>query len=237
MYCILKQEDKVLNLFEEMFTLGLTPNNATYTHIFDYCADNFNLELGKQIHEHLYKDSTRPVSKELQTALINMYCKNGDLTTGVVLYKQLLNLNIKPDNRIYTCLLTTCGRLKNTELGKQLHEELILQKVVFDVELQTALIAMYCNFDEMTTAFMLYKQMDSIGITPSLYTYSHLIVACTKWTNIEIGTQLYQDIVHHNKLTMGPDLRQLFIKMFTKFNDLETVKLLRKMPFPPVSGR
>ena len=63
------------------------------------------------------------------------------------------NEGISPDVVTFTCILKACGKAKNVQMGKQIHEEIINRGLLEkDVVLGTALVDMYIKCDELKKA-------------------------------------------------------------------------------------
>ncbi|KAJ8623331.1 hypothetical protein MRB53_031860 [Persea americana] len=88
------RDGEALGLFHEMWDAGFEPDDATVVTILPVCARLGALDVGKWIHS--YADG-RGLSKEITAvgnALVDMYCKCGDLVGARMCFYQMPRRNV-----------------------------------------------------------------------------------------------------------------------------------------------
>ncbi len=129
-----------------MKQLRMKPDAVPFICLLTACIDLHDLHRAKLPHEDIINNNIQ-LTVTLHTSLINMYCKCQELDTAFKLYEEMKQLGMKPNNVIFTCLLTACADLSDLKRGKLLHEDIMQQNISSNVVLQTALINMYARFE------------------------------------------------------------------------------------------
>ncbi|KAL9665275.1 hypothetical protein QQ045_020690 [Rhodiola kirilowii] len=79
--------EKGLELFREMFEVGIDVDFATLINVFVACTDCGVLLLGRAVHSHVVK-SGGPNEMMFGNVLIDMYSKCGDLISANRVFRQ-----------------------------------------------------------------------------------------------------------------------------------------------------
>lgn len=90
------KNDKVkkgLHLFDEMLRIGVTPTQFTYSMVLNVCSRVGDYQLGQVIHARVIVSNSE-VDLSLQNALLDMYCKCGDIETAFILFKRMENKDL-----------------------------------------------------------------------------------------------------------------------------------------------
>ncbi|KAA8547024.1 hypothetical protein F0562_003453 [Nyssa sinensis] len=80
---------EALDIFKQMWEECIPPSNFTYVSVLSACADLALIERGKQLHGHIVRSSSTSdmVNVFLFNALIDMYCKCGDMKLAKTLFE------------------------------------------------------------------------------------------------------------------------------------------------------
>ncbi|CAJ1962547.1 unnamed protein product [Sphenostylis stenocarpa] len=81
---------KAMFLFNEMRSYRQTPDSITIVSLLQGCASTGQLHLGKWIHGFVIRNGFRPCIL-VDTSLVDMYCKCGDLDTAQRCFNQMPN--------------------------------------------------------------------------------------------------------------------------------------------------
>ncbi|CAN1179997.1 Pentatricopeptide repeat-containing protein At2g13600 [Linum perenne] len=90
------QSKRTLDLFKQLLEEGVVPSGYTFVTLLSACADLALLEEGKQIHEHVVK-SFNPEdfgSVYANNALLDMYCKCGDMRSSKKLFEGMVKKDV-----------------------------------------------------------------------------------------------------------------------------------------------
>lgn len=94
--------NEALMLFDEMIVEGVKPNGPTLASVLSACARSGGLELGERIHVFIQEKGIE-VEVILGTALVDMYAKNGVISTARKLFDGM------PERNIVTWNAMICG--------------------------------------------------------------------------------------------------------------------------------
>ncbi|CAI9303182.1 unnamed protein product [Lactuca saligna] len=122
--------------------------------------------------------------------MINGYCASGSYSNVLPLIEEMKRSNIKPDEKIFSTVLSACGRAGNLEFGKAFHEFIIENKVVIDYNLQCALIIMYAGCGSMDMAGSLFKELSPKNIVVS----TSMITGYSNTGQVEAARQLFDQM-------------------------------------------
>ncbi|RDY00619.1 Pentatricopeptide repeat-containing protein, mitochondrial, partial [Mucuna pruriens] len=179
----------VMDLFLDMITSGIHPDEFTYTSILSSCACFQYLEIGRQLHSTIIKKRFTS-NLCVNNALIDMYAKAGALKEASKQFEHMtyrdhiswnaiivgyvqeeeeagafslfrrMNLHgIVPDEVSLASILSACGNVKVLETGQQFHCLSIKLGLETNLFAGSSLIDMYSKCGAIEDACKIYSSM------------------------------------------------------------------------------
>lgn len=94
------------------------------------------------------------------TALIAGCTQNGYNEEAVACYKRMQHEGISPNAVTFTCVLTACGSLGTSDMGKEIHDEVTRQGLLGEnIVLGTALVHMYAKCGALVKAEQVLREL------------------------------------------------------------------------------
>jgi pentatricopeptide repeat protein len=164
--------DDAMNIFNNMGSEGLVPDDYTYSIILSGCAETRALASGKHVERHMAISGFKHTLKSM-TSLIHMYAKCARIREAMEVFELAKEQGIIPDDNTYTVLLYACADAREHELGVYLHRQMTESGKVYDLRSTNALLNMYVKCMRLTHAKELFENMQERDI----YTWSIMILA------------------------------------------------------------
>lgn len=181
--------EEAVELFQEMVSSGVRPNEYSLSSMVNACTGMGDSGQGRKIHGYLIKLGYDSDAFSLN-ALVDMHAKIGELEDAVAIFEE----NAHPDivswnaviagcvlNEFHDCALEFFGKMKRSgiypnmftlssslkacagiglkELGRQLHSDVIKMNVESDSFVVVGLIDTYAKCDMMKDARMVFDLM------------------------------------------------------------------------------
>ncbi|KAJ7533579.1 hypothetical protein O6H91_13G055700 [Diphasiastrum complanatum] len=180
---------EALALYEQMKQEGVQPDNVTYVVLLKACASIAAMDQGKLLHSHIVRsgyeldvimgsalvdmyakcgciDHARQVFNSMHernvvswNAMIAGYAQHSLGKEALVLYEQMKQKGVRPDNVTYVVLLKACASIAALEEGKQLHSHIIRSGFQLDVVMGSALVDMYSKCGDIAHACQVFNNM------------------------------------------------------------------------------
>uniref|UniRef100_A0A803NBV5 Uncharacterized protein n=1 Tax=Chenopodium quinoa TaxID=63459 RepID=A0A803NBV5_CHEQI len=121
---------EALNLFDRMQKDEVPPSAFTYVAVFGACADLALIEKGKQLHGRIIRSNTRVplMNSFIYNALINMYCKCGNMRSARLVFERMPEKNDVSWNSIINGLAYN----GHNEESVEMFERMIVSKSLVD---------------------------------------------------------------------------------------------------------
>ncbi|PHT85920.1 Pentatricopeptide repeat-containing protein [Capsicum annuum] len=99
--------------------------------------------------------------------MIDGYCQNGLFDDVLVLLEEMRSSNVEPDSRVFTTILSACGKTGNLAIGKVIHGLISDNNIIADSRLLSSLISMYAGCGCMDLAQNLYDKLSQKNLVVS----------------------------------------------------------------------
>ncbi|KAG8373077.1 hypothetical protein BUALT_Bualt12G0133200 [Buddleja alternifolia] len=123
--------------------------------------------------------------------MIDGYCQSRLFDNVLALLEEMKSSNTEPDQRIFTTILTACGRVGNLDIGKVVHGFISESNIVIDSHLHSALLNMYASSGDMDMAQSLYDKLEPKNVVAS----TAIISGYSKVGNVEAARLVFDEMV------------------------------------------
>ncbi|KAK1419903.1 hypothetical protein QVD17_29337 [Tagetes erecta] len=215
--------EEALDLFKQMRGRMITPDEFTIASVVSACGNMGSLNLGTQIHSHVFKTG---VSNEfVVNSLIDMYAKCGVVESAYNIFKnqndnsvvtwnsmmwgfahngksvEAMNLfdrmcldEREMDDVTFLCAIQACSDLRDLEKGKWIHHKLITNGVMNDTYVYTALLDMYAKCGELVMAQRVFDIMPY----KSVVSWSAMIDAYGMHGLVDMSISVFDQMIESN---------------------------------------
>ena len=206
--------DECFALLDEMRQRQMPLNEVMYLQSIKLCIHSDNADAARSVHAEILRKESIYRNIKIQNALIGLYTEF-DPPTALEIYRNLSNLNLKPNAVTFLCVTKLVGVTVDIDLGMDIHAE-IRRNDEFnrDIKLQNALISMYGKCDAFHLAMSVFDDIKS-GDIPHCkadeITYLNMIKCCASHKRLTEGESLHRDI-HRQKYSVK--LQNALIDMY-----------------------
>lgn len=121
----------------------------------------------------------------------NRYCQSGLFNDALLLFEEMKNYNVEPDEMMLSTVLSACGRAGNLSYGKMIHDFIMENNIVVDPHLQSALVTMYASCGSMDLALNLFEKMTPKNLVAS----TAMVTGYSKLGQIENARSVFNQMV------------------------------------------
>ncbi|XP_048329913.2 pentatricopeptide repeat-containing protein At1g74600, chloroplastic [Ziziphus jujuba] len=198
--------DQALELFRDMLSDGVMPDNMTLNAGLTACAVLPSLKTGKEIHGYALRaglGNDRVVGGALITmyskcsalklarsvfdvlpekdqvawsSLASGYAQNGYIEEAVLLFHHMLMADLAIDSFIVSSILGSIALLNKTSIGTQLHAHIIKMGLDSDVSVGSSLVTMFSKSGSIEDCCKVFDQIEE----PDLIGWTAMIVSYAK---------------------------------------------------------
>lgn len=170
-YCQCSEWGKALAIFSQMCNEGFAPNHFTFSSVITACGGLCLLEYGQQIHGLICKASLDAESC-IESALIDMYSKCGNLTEAKNIFERISN----PDTVTWTAIISTYAQHGLVEDALQLFRK--MEQSAVKANAVTLLCILFaCSHGGMVEdGLEIFNQMEgTYGVVPEMEHYACVV--------------------------------------------------------------
>ncbi|XP_039167452.1 pentatricopeptide repeat-containing protein At4g16835, mitochondrial [Eucalyptus grandis] len=190
--------DEALDLFLQMHEEGIQPSPHTFVSDLCACADQALGERGKQIHGYIARTCFNKALENIfiWNALIDIYCKCGDMRSAAILFLRMLKRDIVSWNSMIT------GFAQNG-LG---HESLVFLKTMLEMNVRPNLISFLgalsaCSHTGLDVeALQIFNAMEKdYSLQPRFDHYTILVDLLGRKNRLEEAMELIESVSNKSK--------------------------------------
>ena len=214
------QPEEALPLFVQMQTQGLMPDSYSLASSLSACGDIGFSQLGDQIHSYIiktgkfnefvqnalidmyakcgfvhsaYKIFEKIKEKSVVTwnSMVFGFSQNGYSVAAITLFDQMHMNCVKMDKLTFLSVIQACSHLSYLEKGKWIHHKLIINGLMEDSYLDTALTDMYSKCGDLQMAHGVFDRMSE----RSIVSWSAMIAGYGKHGQINAAISLFDQML------------------------------------------
>lgn len=181
-----------LRLFAGMQFWGKRPSIRSFVGLLNIACGIKNIEFGKQIHTYAVKSGFEHGSVHVQSALINMYGKCGDIQRAVDIYENVQDRTLECCNSLMTSLLH-CDAVEDAVemFGLMVDEGIALDEVTLSTTLKALSVSALAS---LASFKMLHAFAIKLGFESDFAVSCSLVDAYSRCGNIELSRQVFEEI-------------------------------------------
>ncbi|KAI5075752.1 hypothetical protein GOP47_0009828 [Adiantum capillus-veneris] len=174
----------------------------TFSALIQRCSRERDLILGKKCGS---AEDAQKVFDEMSrhniyswTTLISAYANKGMIPEAIDVFMGMQKTGNEPDGVLFGVLLQACGRERNLEQGKWLHDQI-----------------RYVHEKRAEVAFRLYEQMQEQHIEPNEATLVSIFEACVNTVDVKRGELIHSHSISsdfESDLLVGSSLVDMYVK-------------------------
>lgn len=206
---------RVLDLIDQGF---LEPDAKLYNQLLNKCTKLGKIKEGKMVHNHFTNskfrhyvvvqntivnmyakcdclDEAREVFDKMPakdmvtwTALITGYSQNDRPEDALVLFPQMLRLELKPNQFTFSSLLKAAGYRNDEREGEQIHGYCLKYGYASNVYVGSALVDLYCRFGRISKAYFVFDRL----VEKNEVSWNSLIAAHARKGEGDKALQIFQ---------------------------------------------
>ncbi|KAJ0989674.1 hypothetical protein J5N97_008030 [Dioscorea zingiberensis] len=139
----------------------------------------------------------------------------------------MINLGLKPDNFTFATILDACANLATIELGRQIHAQIIKEKLQKDVFILSSLVDMYAKCGNMQDSLLMFNKMalrDHVS-------WNALICGYSLHGLVDVGEQYFNTMTDHYKLQPQLEHYSCMVDLIGRTRGVhEALEFISKMP-------
>ncbi|KAK9064130.1 hypothetical protein SSX86_018002 [Deinandra increscens subsp. villosa] len=212
---------RVLDLIDQGF---LQPDGKLYNQLLNKCTQFGKIKEGKMVHKHFmssrYKhyvvvqntalnmyakcnclEDARQVFDKMPvkdmvswTAMITGYSQNDKPEEALVLFPQMLRVELKPNHFTFSSLLKAAGARNNEREGEQIHGYCLKYGYESNVYVGSALVELYCRYERMREAHYVFDRL----VDKNEVSWNSLIAAHARKSEGDKALKLFQKMQRHD---------------------------------------
>ncbi|KAK8464659.1 hypothetical protein PHAVU_010G046000 [Phaseolus vulgaris] len=221
--------NEAFDIFIQMTSCGIRPNEITMVSLLRICAKAGSLEMGKWIHSYIDKQGIKE-DMILKTSLVNMYAKCGDIDAAHRLFDAVMDRDILMWNAMISGFamhghgeaalklfekmealmvvpndITFIGALYACSHSGLLHEgRRLFHKMVHEFGVVPKVEHYGCMVDLLGRAGMLdeaKKLIENMPMKPNMVVFGSLLSACKLHKNLKLGEWIAEQFLslEHHK--------------------------------------
>ncbi|XP_038880251.1 pentatricopeptide repeat-containing protein At1g31430 [Benincasa hispida] len=151
-----KSMDQLKQIQSQIFRIGLEGDQDTIDKFMTFCADSSlgNLHYAERMFDYIQEPSLL-----VYNVMVKVYAKRGIFSKVILLFQQLREDELWPDNFTYPFVLKAIGCLRDVRQGEKVHGFVVKTGMDFDNYVCNSLMDMYSKLGNVENAKKLFDKM------------------------------------------------------------------------------
>ncbi|KAF6159317.1 hypothetical protein GIB67_032088 [Kingdonia uniflora] len=204
--------------FHQMILTGVEPNYITFITLLSGCAHfpSNSFPFGISIHRYVYKFGLDKNNVSLDTALVDMYTKCGNVEVAQVIFDKMVVKNSMSWNTMID------GYMRNGCIDEGIN--LFDRMPVRDKVSWTALISEFVKRDCFKEALDWFRKMQIYGVEPDYVIVITVLAACANLRALGLGIWVYRYVLQKG-LNKEIRVSNSLIVMYSRCGCIEFARL------------
>lgn len=187
-----------IELFARMRSWGKRPSIRSFVGFLNAASGFENIIFGKQIHCHVLKLGFVLGSVHVESALINMYGKCGDIESSVSVFESVPERNLEICNSLMSSLLH-CGIVEDVleMFGLMVDQGIGVDEVSLSTALKASLVS---AFGSLACCRLVHSCAIKSGFEFDTAVSCSLIDAYSKYGHVELSCQVFEQLNSPNAI-------------------------------------
>jgi pentatricopeptide repeat protein len=189
-----KQQDKALEMYEDMRESKVQPNLATFNALIDVCARNGAVEKSGQLFRDMCMLGVTPDLITYST-VIKGYCVTGDLEQAIQLFTLMRKRGVMPDAVLFNSIMDGAARKQMTSLVEQVFSDMESSGVSPGNFTLSILVKMYGKNHDIETAFSYFDTLpQKYGFELNAQVYACMMGAFASCGRVAQALEVFEKI-------------------------------------------
>ncbi|XP_048446265.1 pentatricopeptide repeat-containing protein At5g27110 [Pyrus x bretschneideri] len=145
------------------------------------------------LYEKMRNSGFMPNSVTL-TTVISSCARLSDLERGVDIHKELIKSRLVLDSFVCSALVDMYGKCGCLDMAKQVFEQIPIKNVIS----WNSMITAYSVSGDSRSCIQLFRRMNDEGTSPTLTTFSSILLACSRSAQLQHGKFIHAFIIRNN---------------------------------------
>ncbi|KAJ4951760.1 hypothetical protein NE237_028592 [Protea cynaroides] len=208
--------EKAIIIYKQMIECrqsksSIFPDKFTFPFLIKACAGLLLLDLGKQVHGHVFKYGL-DLNSVIENSLIDMYTKCVSMSDAHNIFERM----VERDAVSWNTIISGYARLGQMKRARLIFDSMTDKTIIS----WTTLISGYTRIGCYTDALDVFRQMQFVGIKPDEISIVSVLPACAQLGALELGKwiHVYAD---KNGLLKNTFLCNALIEMYAKCGSID----------------
>ncbi|KAI3846508.1 hypothetical protein MKX03_003779 [Papaver bracteatum] len=211
---------KALDLFLDMVSAGLSPDDFTMVSLLMSCGRLRNIHLGNSVHAWILRRTVCGLSLVLSNAVLDMYAKCGNL----VLARRVFDASPKKDIVSWNTVIAGYVKIGEVEIAHGLFDEMPVRDLVS----WNSIIAGYAQRGNLPSLMDMFNGMIFQKVVPDKFTIVSLVCSAAKTSSLGQGRWVHGWIVRR-QMKLDAFLGSALVDMYCKCGGIEAALAVFKM--------